>query len=80
VIPTALLCAAFFSVVLVIYWATEKPKRRTRSEYTLPPWDEETRRKQREAFQARAVLEEVKYAPPMDLGVKNALTKPPEKK
>lgn len=35
-IPGVLLAAAFVSVVLVIYWLTEKPKR-PRSEYTLPP-------------------------------------------
>jgi hypothetical protein len=71
--------ALFFAVlIIVLHLLTEKPKR-TRSEYTLPSWDEAARKKQREAFQARAVLEEVKYTPPIDLGVKNALTKPPEK-
>lgn len=32
-----LLGAGFLSLVLVIYWLTEKPKSKVRSEYQLPP-------------------------------------------
>lgn len=63
---------AFLAVVMVIYWLTEKPKRKTRSEYTLPP-----------VRDLPGLPSEIFYKPPevigtLDLGVKNALTKPKE--
>lgn len=70
-----LLAGAFFSIILVIYWLTEKPKaKQPRSQYTLPPV------RDLPYHLDPGLPSEIFYKPPevigtIDLGVKNVLTK-----
>jgi hypothetical protein len=80
-----LLFGAFFSVILVIYWLTEKPKKTPYPHFDKHLHDQTYERLlKREVelaaqFQRKTKMVDVgPITPPIDLGVKDALTKPKE--